>query len=567
MNGPKAPKDPTKKRKGFYVMLEKEIEASVRPNSKPSQEIYLDDGRLTSFAKIVGNITDEKILELLETREGFQKLVHSIGLRVSSEDRNKKVDFALHFYGKKDTYGGGTKIRRELVANDAETIIELDEVEWSADDEKPGMFVFAFDKPQDMAVVSVKFYIQDGYDVPEIEEEIPIPYNTDAYREMIELSLKQKGNNYRIKKAIEKARRGEEITLAYIGGSITQGAGAKPINTNCYAYKSYEAFVKAFAKGNKEKVHYVKAGVGGTPSELGMIRYHRDVLSDGDVKPDIVVVEFAVNDEGDETKGKCYESLVRKILNSENAPAVILLFAVFADDFNLEERLCVVGESYQIPMVSIKSAVVEQFYKKKDQGRIISKNQFFYDRFHPSNDGHTIMADSIQNLFNKIDADAEDEEPDYKDAKVVIGKEFEDVFLVDRRNYAMDAKVEAGGFTEIDEVLQRVERNEDAVATPQFPYNWMHTKASGTASFCMTIKAKTLLLVHKDSGNMEFGKADVYVDGKYVLTADPHINGWDHCNPVLIFCEQPNVEHKIEIKMAEGDEEKCFTILGFGVVC
>ena len=36
----------------------------------------------------------------------------------------------------------------------------------------------------------------------------------------------------------------------------------------------------------------IKAGVGGTPSELGMIRYERDVLRNFTVQPDIVVVEI-----------------------------------------------------------------------------------------------------------------------------------------------------------------------------------------------------------------------------------------------------------------------------------
>ena len=108
------------------------------------------------------------------------------------------------------------------------------------------------------------------------------------------------GNAYRIRKAIEKTRAGKEVTLAYIGGSITQGAGATPINTECYAYKSYQLFQKRFSA--KNNVKFIKAGVGGTPSELGMIRFDRDVLRDGQ-QPDIVVIEFAVNDEGDETKG------------------------------------------------------------------------------------------------------------------------------------------------------------------------------------------------------------------------------------------------------------------------
>ena len=82
--------------------------------------------------------------------------------------------------------------------------------------------------------------------------------------------------------------------------------------------------------------------MGGTPSELGMLRFERDVVRDG-VLPDLVVIEFAVNDEGDETKGRCYESLVRKVLALPNHPAVILLFAVFASDWNLQTRLAPVG--------------------------------------------------------------------------------------------------------------------------------------------------------------------------------------------------------------------------------
>lgn len=71
-------------------------------------------------------------------------------------------------------------------------------------------------------------------------------------------------------------------------------------------------------------IRFVKAGVGGTPSEPGMIRFDRVVLRGG-VLPDVVIIEFAVIDEGDETKGNCFESLVRKVLKLPNKPAVILL--------------------------------------------------------------------------------------------------------------------------------------------------------------------------------------------------------------------------------------------------
>ena len=108
-----------------------------------------------------------------------------------------------------------------------------------------------------------------------------------------------------------------------------------------------------------------------------MIRFDRDVLREGE-RPDIVVIEFAVNDEGDETKGVCYESLVRKVLKLPWKPAVVLLFSVFANDWNLQERLRPVGDLYDLPMVSILNAVTPQFSLKCGEGRILSKNQFCF---------------------------------------------------------------------------------------------------------------------------------------------------------------------------------------------
>ena len=81
-----------------------------------------------------------------------------------------------------------------------------------------------------------------------------------------------------------------------------------------------------------------------------------------------MIVEFAVNDAGDETKGNCYESLVLKALRADHKPAVILLFSVFVNDWNLQDRLAPVGWHYNLPMVSVKDAVTHQFRWTKEQG-------------------------------------------------------------------------------------------------------------------------------------------------------------------------------------------------------
>lgn len=562
--GPKAPKDPQEKRSGFYIMVDKILEATARLEGKPSQEVYLDEGRLAFNAQFVGGVKDENILELLKNCDSVHKVVHSIGVCVIAKDDVGTIDFVFQNYGKEDRYAGGTIIKLPCSKDGSEVILKLEDYEWSTDDDVVGKIAFEFENPGLTAQATVKVYLNDGYEVPEIEIDPPVEFVSTQYNSMISKSLLNIGNNRRIKATIDKARNGEDVTIAYIGGSITQGAGAKPIHTECYAYRSYVKFKEMFGKNGGDNVHFIKAGVGGTPSELGMIRYDRDVLRDGKVRPDIVVVEFAVNDEGDETKGICYESLVKNILSAENKPAVVLLFSVFADDYNLQERLSPVGNLYDLPMVSLSDAVVEQFKLTKEEGNIITKRQYFYDIYHPTNDGHTIMADCLAHLFDQIAKDVCNEKDILLDIEPAIGNCFLGVHLIDKKDNACGAVIKHGSFKDTDEDLHFVEMDCNPLGTPQFPYNWMYTPESGDESFCLTVNSRSLLLIFKDSGRMDFGKADVYVDGTLALTADPRATGWTHCNAVILYQEESSREHQVEIKMAADSKDKFFTILGFG---
>ncbi len=570
MGGPRAPKDPESKRPFFYVMREKEIFGAKQPDGRGIQYIYEDMGRLENSARVAGNITDEEILALLQDVAGFRKLVHSIGIRVEADDNTQNVEFLFQMYGEKDKLGGGTMLRCPLRTDGAEVRIDLSGQQWREDDKEPGQMLFVFDKPELLAVASVRFFLNDGYQAPEIDEEAEIDFTSEAYREMIARSLMQMGDTGRVRRAIGKAQSGETVTIAYIGGSITQGAGATPINRECYAYKSYRNLVSVC--GGKENIRFVKAGVGGTPSELGMIRFERDVLRDGNETPDIVVVEFAVNDDGDETKGNCYESLVRKILTLPNRPAVVLLFSVFANDWNLQDRLGVVGERYHLPMVSVLNAVTPQFRLKQGQGRVLSKNQFFYDMFHPTNAGHTVMADCLTYFFAQAAKQGSAEEPDPMEKGLpepVIGSDFERVRLLDRKDMPEGAKVVCGSFRFTDTELQEVEMDENLTCTAEFPYNWMYCgqkSENAEQAFTLELSCRALLLIFKDSGETRVGRAEVFVDGEKKLVADPHINGWLHCNPVILLQEQETKHHEIRIQMTAGDEEKEFTILGFGYV-
>ncbi len=562
--GPKAPKDPEKKRSSFYIFKDREIAAGIEPDGSGAAYLYMDDDRMVESARMTGGITDEGILSMLRSAEGFRKLVYSIGVTVE-EEQKESAEFIFQMYGKKDPYVTGTLLRLPVAADGSEHVLPLDECTWSPDDNVPGQIRFVFPHPGTLARISVRFYLQDGFTAPEPEEEQEVNFSSPLYEQMIEKSLMQIGNPWRLKRVMKRARAGEAVKIAFLGGSITQGAGAAPINTACYAWRAYLGFCEVSGVKPGENVSYCKAGVGGTPSELGLIRYDRDVCLNGEAPPDLVVVEFAVNDDGDETKGECYDSLIRKILSSPNEPAVILLFSVFSDDWNLQERLSPVGRAYELPMVSIKDAVVEQFYKKPGEGRVISKPQFFFDRYHPSNFGHRIMGDALTHLFRITEESSYEGEPLSIDGIAPpLGGSFEHTLLLDRKECGEAVFIDCGDFSGTDTDIQLVERDCNLSPTPEFPYNWKHVK--GSVPFLMEIACSSLFIVTKDSASAGAGCAEVFADGEKILTIDPKEVGWTHCNARLIFRDREPATRLIEVRMCPGEEEKEFTILGFGYV-
>jgi len=562
--GPKAPKDPTKKRPVIYIMLDDAVEG--RPNDFGGfGDVNFLEGRVAAKVTNLLPELDRELAAKLQTCAGFRELVHSIGVSIKAdkeEDRDKIIQFVQQC--RTPSGYNGTRFATETVCDGRETLIVVEDFPAVEGETVLASFNFGFPS-YFTAKITIAYYLNDGYEVPDLIPDPPVVFGSEGYQTMIKRSCMQTGNLYRMKRAIAKAKAGEDVTVAYIGGSITQGAGAKPIGTNSYAYLSYEAFKNRFGKGDGSNVHFVKAGVGGTPSELGLTRYEDDVLRKGSVAPDVVVIEFAVNDAGDETNGVCYESLTLMAMEGPGNPAVVLLFSVFQDDYNLQENLSRVGYHYDLPMVSIKNAVTPQFYEDIP---VITKRQFFYDLYHPSNDGHRIMADCLD-YFWQLAEEGEAPELDVDLTKEgVIGKRYRGLKAFGKDDVSAHSVVtalSAGSFTQTDNALQCVEQDANAYTTPEFPDHWMYDgDADEPESFTMTITCKDLLLVYKDSGDPAFGTAEVLVDGAITRTINPLEVGWNHCNAVIVHVGEETAEHQVEIRMLAGEEKKKFTILGFG---
>lgn len=194
---------------------------------------------------------------------------------------------------------------------------------------------------------------------------------------------------------MRRAGLGEELTIGFLGGSITQGSLASK-QEYTYAYRVFAWWKEAFPKA---VFHYVNGGIGGTTSHYGVARAVTDVLM---YQPDLVVVDFSVNDEANSFFQETYEGVVRKILSWSSRPAVLLLNNVFYDTgTNAQEYHNAVGKWYQVPYVSIRDTI----YRRMKAGEF-TREELTPDGLHPNDKGHELVAGEVIAFLEKVRADA-----------------------------------------------------------------------------------------------------------------------------------------------------------------
>ena len=204
--------------------------------------------------------------------------------------------------------------------------------------------------------------------------------------EQLDRCIVKRGNPARLQRVIHKARAGEPVTLGLIGGSITHGSGASNRLRTSYAAHLGNWWKLQFPDST---LTVLNAGIGATGSHYGLHRAGRDLLP---YKPDLVIVEFCVNDGVNERSGRTYEGLMRQILRQPWDPAVIA-FTVFGNRGHLGKPHVwheVVARHYSVPIVSARHAVSPEMLT----GEMKIKD-YLADNIHPTDAGHRMLAAAL----------------------------------------------------------------------------------------------------------------------------------------------------------------------------
>lgn len=210
-------------------------------------------------------------------------------------------------------------------------------------------------------------------------------------KDMTARSVAYNGSAERITGLMKRAGAGEELTLCFLGGSITQGSlSSKP--QTCYAYLIYKWFSDKFPKASFK---YVNAGIGGTTSQFGVARLTENVSP---CRPDFCMLEFSVNDASNPYFCESFEAVVRRIMSSASKPAMIIMNNLFYDTGeNAQEEHNRIGEAYDIPCISVRDAL----YPEIVSGRLV-RTEVSPDGLHPNDAGHAILAELVINYLEKL---------------------------------------------------------------------------------------------------------------------------------------------------------------------
>ena len=350
------------------------------------------------------------------------------------------------------------------------------------------------------------------------------------------------GNQARLQRLIDKGRKGQPVTLAAIGGSITEGALAS--NSS----HSYVRLVQAWwnTTFSQSTSTLVNAGIGATSSDYGSLRVKHDVIAKD---PDLVIVEFAANDSGGgaQAYGDAYEGLLRQLFNAPSKPAVLLLFMMQCPVWNAQDWQSAIGAHYDLPMVSYYDAMKPELLSGRLQCSDISP-----DATHPNDLGHAYvsqfvtqtLATAITNFPNGTAFSAIPATP-----TPLRTDDFEFVSLVD------GAGLNPSG-------------NSGWIAKPGDALGDAGLQASTPGSTLdFDVKGRQILLSHLMMNSASAGTVRVTVDGGNAKNLDAWFeDGWGNYRAMTLLASGlSNTTHRVHLELLNsGRADNTFRVLALG---
>ncbi len=228
----------------------------------------------------------------------------------------------------------------------------------------------------------------------------------------------------------------QPVTIAYLGGSITEAKDGWRDQSLAWIQHQYP----------QTAVRQVNAAISGTGSDLGVFRLNQHVLVH---KPDLIFVEFAVNDAAKKPEqiARAMEGIVRKIWRDNAQTDICFVYTLKASMSPLLSKgylplsasvMEQVADHYGIPSIHVGLDVV----RLADQGELVFKGKpeeypgklvFSADEVHPyPQTGHRLYTEAIARSLVRMMG--ESHEPKNRLISPLLTDNWEDAQLISAKN-------------------------------------------------------------------------------------------------------------------------------------
>lgn len=359
--------------------------------------------------------------------------------------------------------------------------------------------------------------------------------------EVVSYSLQQIGNTARLHRALQKARSGQTMTVAYLGGSITAIEQAPELCTT-----SYPVLLTRWLEQEYGAVRAVHAGLPGTCAAVGLLHAETVVLPE---RPDITIVEFALNGNPTPMNIACFAQILDVLAEQEGA--VIPFFCSMITGSSIHS-----GQTYYTP------AVMEHDFPLISPGQAIAAavakgsmewGAYSHDNMHPNDIGQVFLCHCLMHYLREADRHPEE-------AAVPFVPGATPHLLFDQRNCREDASLPEPMLSFSAGDFQPVRTREP------LPFGWeLSPDAAGEPLVCR-LRCRRLLLVYETNADPGYAAAEVWVDGQFVTVLEGYwATSWGNPQAELVLDQQEPGVHTFELRRMEGDAGKRFILQGFEI--
>lgn len=314
--------------------------------------------------------------------------------------------------------------------------------------------------------------------------------------------------------------------IAFLGGSVTQGYIARHVQPKAYP----QMFSEIAAEQGREPEVTVCA-------EPGMFTMQCNMLLDTAVlpkQPDLVFVEFAINEMLQPPNVKSYESLLRRLMKAKKPPVICVIILRSANNYSCESYMQEIAEYYGLACVNVRRGLNAAI----DAG-LLTFADYADKESHPFEDGHALIAACLAEMLRRGG-----EQHGYTE-KPLPEPWLEAAY--EHLHFDAPAALPTCGAEIVP--LERAFFRSAVHLTAQNPH-WE-----------MTLNSDVAVLLYEMHQLPNYGSCKLMIDGKPHHEAVIHTNsmyGWGNSSFTHLWVSEQPETHKISLELIEGE----FFLLG-----